>query len=108
MWYYIVFSIGVVAGFVIAALLAANNFEAERSIATRSGHSWISTAERLPTDPESEVLVVVNGTHNMTAFIDAYLMGWYYEDEGWVIEGYEEWEDPKVLYWMPIPELKEE
>ena len=30
------------------------------------------------------------------------------QDEGWIIGGYEEWEDLQVKWWMPLPELPRE
>ena len=70
---------------------------------------WIPVEERLPEkDADDNVLVIVNGKHRGTLFEDAYMMANFYPGEGWIIEGYEEWEKPEVSYWMPLPHAPKE
>lgn len=40
--------------------------------------------------------------------IGAYELGEFDTDEGWILEMWPEWKDPKVTYWMPLPEPPEE
>ncbi len=70
---------------------------------------WRDAAKEQPTDPDAAVLVVVSGRYGNTEFRDAVQLGWYWgETEGWVIDGYEEWADPKVKWWMDLPEVPKE
>ena len=66
---------------------------------------WIPVEEGLPDNEEENVLVVVNGKCKMAEFEDAIMLGNYsrrYKD--WCIEGWEEWENPNVTAWQPLPE----
>ena len=66
---------------------------------------WIPVAERLP-DKEEFVLVVVNGRWHNIKFVNAAQIAMYDED-GWWIEAYPEWKNPKVSHWMPLPSAPE-
>ena len=65
---------------------------------------WISVEERLP-EFEKLVLVAVNGKWKTFTFVNALQMATLYKDEGWIIEGFEEWDKPEVTHWMPAPEM---
>lgn len=73
---------------------------------------WISVEERLPEDGDGCVLVCVSGmfenlvTHNRVSFHKAAEIG-YYTTDGWILEGWPEWDDPGVSHWMPIPTTQE-
>ena len=69
---------------------------------------WISAKERLPEDEDKCVLAVASGHMKNCVFVDALMIAHYYPDEGWVIEGWEEWENPTVTHWMPLPEPPKE
>lgn len=70
---------------------------------------WISVEERQPDENDIGMLVVVSGKpSDNIIFDDAIVIGFYYGRDGWVIEGWEEWENPTVTYWMPLPELPKE
>ena len=69
---------------------------------------WIDARRALPDSFSGEVLVIVNGKYKSCEFIDAVLLGEFVQSEGWIIGGYEEWEDPQVKWWMPLPELPRE
>lgn len=69
---------------------------------------WIDARRALPDSFSGEVLVIVNGKYKSCEFIDAVLLGEFVQSEGWIIGGYEEWEDPQVKWWMPLPELPKE
>lgn len=68
---------------------------------------WIPVSERLP-EPEKMVLLIVSGKIKNISFVDAYELGEFDTDEGWILEMWPEWKDPKVTHWMPLPELPEE
>lgn len=69
---------------------------------------WIDARRALPDSFSGEVLVIVNGKYKNCEFIDAVLLGEFVQSEGWIIGGYEEWEDPQVKWWMPLPEPPKE
>lgn len=68
---------------------------------------WIPVTERLP-EPGKMVLLIVSGKVKNITLIDAYELGEFDTDEGWILEMWPEWKDPKVTHWMPLPELPEE
>lgn len=67
----------------------------------RKNH-WISVEEQLPED-DVLVLVTVSGIYNALTFANAIQIG-VYDRDGWSIEGYEDWNNPNVTAWMPLPE----
>ena len=70
---------------------------------------WINAEERQPDENDIGMLVVVSGKpRDNIIFDDAIMIGFYYDGEGWVIEGWEEWENPTVTHWMPLPEPPKE
>lgn len=75
--------------------------------AARDKLRWIPVKERLP-EPGKMVLLIVSGKVKNITLIDAYELGEFDTDEGWILEMWPEWKDPKVTYWMPLPELPEE
>lgn len=68
---------------------------------------WIPAKERLP-ESDGEVLLIVNGKVDNVILIDAYELGSFSKSEGWILEMWPEWEDPKVTHWMPLPEFQKE
>lgn len=68
---------------------------------------WIPVSERLP-EPGKMVLLTVSGKFKNISFVDAYELGEFDTDEGWILEMWPEWKDLKVTHWMPLPELPEE
>lgn len=65
--------------------------------------------ERLPDNCDERVLVIVDGRPRKNAWLcDAYQLAIYEEGEGWIVEGYEEWEGANVKWWMPLPEPPKE
>ena len=65
---------------------------------------WISTETALPEDPDTQVLVVVCGCpkENIT-LLNAVFIADYSPEDGWIIEGHEDWRDFDVKYWREIP-----
>lgn len=65
---------------------------------------WIPVAEGLP-DPEEDgdVLVTVNGHYGNVTFENSIELGDYYCDGEWKIRKFENWQNPEVLAWMPLP-----
>ena len=73
----------------------------------RERQRWIPVTERLP-ETEDFVLAVVNGkpTENI-ALVDSIEIASFMRGEGWFLDMYPEWEDPKVTHWMPLPPAPE-
>ena len=63
---------------------------------------WIQVEERLP-ESDVDVLTIVTGKVNNVTLIDAQEIGSFDKSEGWILEMWPEWEDPKVTHWMPLP-----
>ena len=70
-------------------------------------NEWVNAEERLPEEGES-VLCIVNGKprKNIT-LCEAYQLGVWYKEDGWLIDEYLEWRDVEVLWWMPLPDAPE-
>ena len=69
---------------------------------------WINVKDRLPRDGE-DVIVVASGKCGNITLVDAIEFAEFSMSEGWILEMWPEWENPKITYWMPSPEpLKEE
>ena len=69
---------------------------------------WIDAEYELPATDDS-VLVIASGQPKSNIEMkNAVLLATYVDGEGWIVDGYEEWEDPTVHYWMELPELPEE
>lgn len=66
---------------------------------------WIPVEERLPEDCEEIVLVQVSGKMTENIWFDnAFELATYVNGEGWILDNYPEWENPKVIAWQPLPE----
>lgn len=66
---------------------------------------WIPVEERLPEDCEEIVLVQVSGKMAENIWFDnAFELATYVNGEGWILENYQECENPKVIAWQPLPE----
>ena len=64
---------------------------------------WISVKDRLPRDGE-DVIVVASGKCGNITLVDAIEFAEFSMSEGWILEMWPEWENPKITYWMPSPE----
>lgn len=73
----------------------------EKLNAEERKNRWISVEEQLPED-DVLVLVTVSGIYNALTFVNAIQIG-AYDRDGWFIEGYEDWNNPNVTAWMPLP-----
>ena len=67
---------------------------------------WIPVTERLP-DNDDFVLVVACGQAGNIRLDNAFQLGQFSMSEGWILEMWPEWEDPKVTNCMPLPEPPE-
>ena len=58
----------------------------------------------MPKYSDELLLIQCSGkpAHNII-FEDGYALASYTED-GWIVEGWPEWEDPEVISWYPLPE----
>ena len=68
---------------------------------------WISVKDRLPRDGE-DVIVVASGKCGNITLVDAIEFAEFSMSEGWILEMWPEWENPKITYWMPSPEPPKE
>ncbi|MCB6366627.1 DUF551 domain-containing protein [Intestinibacillus massiliensis] len=69
---------------------------------------WISADERLPEDSYESVIAIVSGNPSKSiTLIGAYQFA-SYDEEGWYIDEFPEWDTPKVRYWMDLPDSPEE
>ena len=69
---------------------------------------WISVEERLP-EISDVVLVIASGKPRENIELhDAFLIASFWGDEGWIADGYEEWDAINVTHWMPLPEPPKE
>ncbi len=70
--------------------------------------TWISAEERLP-EISDVVLVIASGKPRENIELhDAFLIASFWGDEGWIADGYEEWDAVNVTHWMPLPEPPKE
>ena len=70
-----------------------------------SNVGWIPVEKRLPEDCEEIVLVQVSGKMAENIWFDnAFELATYVNGEGWILENYPEWKNPKVIAWQPLPE----
>lgn len=65
---------------------------------------WRVASHELPKNDEG-VLISASGIFGRISFHNAILIGSYLGEEGWIIDGYEEWENPIVSHWMPLPDM---
>ena len=69
---------------------------------------WISVEERLP-EVSDVVLVIANGKpREHITLIDAILIASYWGEEGWIADGFENWDKLAVTHWMELPEAPKE
>ncbi len=69
---------------------------------------WISVNDRMP-ESEDFVLVIASGNPKSNITLqNAYELAEYSKEEGWIFEGWLEWEDANVTHWMPLPEPPKE
>lgn len=65
---------------------------------------WIPVSERVPSDPNTSVLVQVTGRCGNVMFQDALLLAFYDSMCGWILKSYPESEDFEVFAWHELPE----
>lgn len=63
---------------------------------------WYRPSEKKPPVDE-EVLVCVSGKFRNIEFQDTYELAMYDEEEGWILEGWPEFQGASVSWWMSIP-----
>ena len=64
---------------------------------------WSSPDREMP-EEGTMVLVIVNGVFGNITFVDAVSLASYSRDEGWILDKYPEWENPRISFWAPIRE----
>ena len=45
------------------------------------------------------------GRFSNITFMDSVVIAEYAPSFGWIVDGYEKWEDPIITYWMPLPKV---
>ena len=67
-------------------------------------NEWVSVKDAMP--PEHEpVLCIVSGSPKPNIILaEAYQLGSWNKDDGWIIDEYLEWTDAYVLWWRMLPE----
>ncbi len=85
-------------------LLRKNRKLEERLVEMKNKLRWRVAAHELP-QKDKIVLVCVNGIFGNISFHNAIQIGCYAGEEGWIIDGYEEWENANVSHWMPLPDM---
>ncbi len=64
---------------------------------------WIDPENELP-DEYSSVLVLVSGqVSDKITFDHSYMLAYYCCEDGWIMEEFPEWENPKIHWWMLLP-----
>ena len=66
-------------------------------------NEWVRVKDVMP--PEHEpVLCIVSGSPKPNIILDeAYQLGSWNKDDGWIIDEYLEWTDADVLWWRMLP-----
>lgn len=66
-------------------------------------NEWVRVKDAMP--PEHEpVLCIVSGSPKPNIILDeAYQLGSWNKDDGWIIDEYLEWTDADVLWWRMLP-----
>lgn len=67
---------------------------------------WKNAKKTKPKEGEV-VLAIANGRFRKIIFRNAPVIAEYYDDEGWIIDGYEEAVGMRVDFWTEIPPLEE-
>ena len=75
--------------------------------AVDAGPKWISVKDALP-EESAFVLCLLSGRYKNVSYENAYVIGTYYADDGWILEEAPRWENPPVTHWMPLPEPPKE
>lgn len=82
--------------------------EAAEELERRNDNHWFRPKDKLPESGDA-VLTLVNGSpHENVSLIMAYQIARFYDDDGWVIDEWPEWEGAEVVFWTPLPEPPEE
>lgn len=67
---------------------------------------WKNANKEQPEEGKA-YLVIINGKYRKIRFVNAYAIGTYCEEEGWIIDNYEDATMIRVDYFAELPELPE-
>lgn len=66
-------------------------------------NEWVRTKIQMPTEHEP-VLCIVSGRPKFNIILeDAYQLGSWNKEDGWIIDEYLNWVNADVTWWMPLP-----
>lgn len=69
---------------------------------------WISVKERLPKEHEPVLCIASGKPRSNITLEEAYQLGSWNKDDGWIIDEWLDWEDANVSWWMPLPDPPKE
>lgn len=72
-----------------------------KAVAAIQEGMWRSPDREMP-EEGTMVLVIVNGVFGSITFVNAVSLASYSRSEGWILDGYPEWENPGISFWAPI------
>lgn len=67
------------------------------------GNEWIPVSKKLPPHSDELVLVQCSGKPKSNIHLENALCLASYEEEGWILEMFPEWEEADVVAWQPLP-----
>ena len=81
------------------------------TVDARSGggmRKWISAKKKLPKEHRLVLCIVSGKPRSNITLYDAYQLGSWSKDDGWIIDEWPDWEDADVSWWMPLPDPPKE
>lgn len=80
----------------------------QRAVDKLCGMEWIDAKVELPPDCDTVLVIASSKPQENITLVSVPCTGSYSESEGWMIDEFPAWENPRVSHWMPLPEMPEE